>query len=62
MWNDRFMKRLIIAAVSFLALASMLGNANPAVAGPRCGPHAHWVAGHFSHAGGHRHWVPGHCV
>jgi hypothetical protein len=29
------------------------------VAGPRCGPRAHYVRGHRNHAG---HYVKGHCV
>jgi hypothetical protein len=52
----------IAVAFAVFTLASTLAQANPALAGPRCGYHHHWVGGHYAYWGGHRHWVSGHCV
>jgi hypothetical protein len=56
------MKRLALVAFAMLALGSTVGNATPAIAGPRCGFHHHFVPGHYVYFHHHRHFVRGHCV
>jgi len=55
------MKRIALVAFAVLAFGSTLGNATPAVAGMRCGPHSHWVRGHSIWYNHHRHWIKAHC-
>lgn len=58
------MRKLAIFALAFGIIIGTGAVTSPqASAGPRCGPHAHWVAGHWTIGPrGRRHWVPGRCV
>jgi hypothetical protein len=56
------MHRLTIVPFIVALAAAFAAPGTPALAGPRCGFHRHWVPAHYVRFHGHRHFVRGHCT